>query len=306
MTRILLFIILLGLWQFEINAKELNQFEKLSIAYAEVIGDIALGNVAFSIMNERCKTTFENSSEFLLETDYYLRKNTGYTFDEFIEFMGYETETENFANQLVNEVIQQNGGCNTVPLEHWAKFVKNHNEENNLNFLRQNDILFGLPKIIRSELEIKQAFKNKLKGYKHLPYQELFDLASALEHGSYSYSMFGLSQSLTIDKSKAIELWKYSIEKFNNPEAYYYIGLLLQKSSRADAFDAFEQSAKQGYKYGELWLGTYYACNKDSLKAEYWLNIAKEDAKDPDYIDDIYAEIDELGMPTNCMNGWVY
>ena len=50
MTRILLYLILFGLWQFEINAKELNQFEKTSIAYAEVIGDIALGNVAFSIM----------------------------------------------------------------------------------------------------------------------------------------------------------------------------------------------------------------------------------------------------------------
>ena len=40
--------------------------------------------------------------------------------------------------------------------------------------------------------------------------------------------------------------------------------------------------------------------------AAYWLDKAKEHGADPDYIDDIYAEIHELGMPTNCVNGWVY
>ena len=103
-----------------------------------------------------------------------------------------------------------------------------------------------------------------------------------------------------------MELWKYAAEKFNEPQAYYYIGKLLQTSSTTEAFLAFEQSAKRGYKFGEIWLGTYYACNNDLIKSKYWLEIAKKGYEDPAYIDDIYAEIDELGMPTNCMDGWVY
>jgi tetratricopeptide (TPR) repeat protein len=306
MNRILFFIILSFFFHSELIGKELNQFEKLAVKYAEVIGDVELGNVAFSKMNKRCKTKFENSSEFLFEADYYLRKNTGYTFEEFVQFMDREKETDTLASQLVEELIQQNGGCNTTVLDHWFKFVANYNEENHLVFLRQNKTLFGLPKIVRTDNQIEKAFNQKIKEYKNLPYKELFDLASALEHGSYSYSMFGLSQSITKNIEQSLEIWRFSIEKFNEPQAYYYIGKLLQNSSTRDAFSAFEQSAKQGYKYGEIWLGTYYACNKDTIKARYWLDIAKKDYKDPDYIDDIYAEIDELGMPTNCMDGWVY
>lgn len=306
MNRILFFIILSLFFHFEVIGKELNQFEKLAVKYAEVIGDVELGNAAFSKINKRCKTKFKNSSEFLFEADYYLRKNTGYTLEEFVQFMDREKETNTLANQLVEELIQQNGGCNITALEHWFKFVANYNEKNHLVFLRQNKTLFGLPKIVRTDNQIKKAFNRKIKEYKNLPYKELSDLAFALVHGSYSYSMFGLSQSITINIEQSLELWRFSIEKFNEPQAYYYIGKLLQNSSKHDAFNAFEQSAMQGYKYGEIWLGTYYACNKDTIKARYWLDIAKKDYKDPDYIDDIYAEIDELGMPTNCMDGWVY
>jgi hypothetical protein len=305
-NRAIFFLILTFLFHFEVTGNELNQFEKLAVKYAEVVGDVELGNVAFSKMNKRCKTKFENSPEFLFEIDFYLRQNTGYTFSEFVQFMNREKETDSLANQLVDEIIQQNGGCDSTAIEHWFNYVSNYNEETHSVFLRQNETLFGLPKIVRTDSQINKQFNIQLQKYKRLPYKELFDLASALEHGSYSYSMLGLSQSIKINKEKSLELWRFAAEKFNEPQAYYYIGKLLQTRSTADAFLAFEQSAKHGYKFGEIWLGTYYACNNNIIKAKYWLEIAKRDYKDPDYIDDIHAEIDELGMPTNCMDGWVY
>lgn len=306
MNRAVVYFILTLLFNFEVTAKELNPFEKLAVKYAEIVGDVELGNIAFSKMNRRCKTKFEHSPEFLSEIDYYLRKNTGYTFLEFVRFMNREKETDLLATQLVDELIQQNGGCDTTAIEHWFNYVSNHYEENHLAFLRQNVRLVGLPKIVRSDAQIKKQFNIQLQNYKALPYKELFDLASALEYGSYSYSMFALSQSIKVNKEKSLDLWTYAAEKFNEPQAYYYIGKLLQTSSTTDAFLAFEKSAKQGYKFGEIWLGTYYACNNDMIKAKYWLEIAKKGYKDPEYIDDIYAEIDELGKPTDCMDGWVY
>jgi hypothetical protein len=305
-NRTIVFLILLFSFHTVALGNESNPFQELAIKYAGVVGDVELGNVTFSEINKRCKTQFEFSSEFLLEVDFYLRRNTGYTYKEFVQFMKSETETVKLANQLVDELIQQNGGCNTIALEHWFNFVTNNDKEVHLVFLRENESLFGLPKVVRTNDQLVKNFSTQLKKYKSLPYKELFELASALEHGSYSYSMFGLTQSIKIDKEKSLELWKFAAKKFNEPQAYYYIGKLLQTSSTADAFLAFEQSAKQGYKFGEIWLGTYYACNKDNIKAKYWLEIAKQGYKDPDYIDDIYAEINDLGMPTNCLDGWVY
>ena len=302
----LTFLIFLFFFHSAVSGNESNPFQELAGKYAEVVGDVELGNVTFSKINKRCKTQFEFSAEFILEVDFYLRRNTGYTFKEFVKFMKSEKETGDLANQLVDELIQQNGECNTTALEHWFKFVTNNNKEKDLMFLRENEALFGLPKVVRTDTQLIKNFSTQLKKYKSLPYKELFEVASALEHGSYSYSMFGLTQSIKIDKEKSLEIWKFAAKKFNEPQAYYYIGKLLQNFSTEDAFLAFEQSAKHGYKFGEIWLGTYYACNKDNIKARYWLEIAKQGYKDPDYIDDIYAEIDELGMPTNCMDGWVY
>lgn len=306
MNRSLLFLILISFLNFSVIGSELNQFEKLAIRYAEVIGDVELINVALSKVNLQCKTQLQNSPEFILELDYYLRKNTGYTFEEFVQFMNQEQETDKLAQQLVDKLIKNNKGCNTAALEHWFEFVANYNEESHLLFLRGNEALFGLPKVVRTDDQIKTNFNLQLKKYKHLPYEELFELASALEHGLYRYSMFGFSQSIKIDKEKSLKLWKFAADKFNNPQAFYYMGKLLQTTSTPDAFLAFELSAKNGYKLGEIWLGTYYACNQDTTHTKYWLEKAKNGYKDLDYIDDIYAEINELGMPTNCLDGWVY
>jgi hypothetical protein len=306
MNRTLLFLILFIFFNFEVIGNQSNQLRKLAIKYVEVVSEVELANMVFLKINKSCKTQFENAPEFLLEMDFYLRQNTGYTFTEFVKYMDREKETDALGNELVKELMLQNGGCNTTALANFFEYVTRNNEENHSVFFRENETLFGLPKIIRTDKQIKEKFNLKLKEYKRLPYKELFDLSSALEHGSYRYSLFALSQRIKVDKEKSLELLQFAADKFKEPQAYYYAGKLLQSTSKVDAFQAFEISAKQGYKDGEIWLGTYYACNKDNLKARYWLEIAKKDYKDPDYIDDLYAEIDELGMPTNCIDGWIY
>lgn len=285
---------------------ELNQHKELMIKYGEVVGNIELGNLAFHKVNKLCNTNFVNSDTFLKEVDYYLRQNTGYTFKEAVQLMDREKESELLAAKMVDDLVEQNGGCNTASLEDWYSFITHYNEQEHLMFLRENKSIFGFPRINRTESYIQQEFKRRIKSYRNLPYKELFDLASALESGSYRYSMLGLSQNISKNNDKAIDIWKFAIKKFNEPQAYFYLGKSLQLSSTAKAFISFKESAKQGYKHGEIWLGTYYACNKDIPKAKYWLEIAKANYRDPDYIDDIVAEIDDLGMPTNCMDGWVY
>lgn len=306
MDRIVLFIIGVFLCSPLASLAQLNQFETLAVKYAVSVGDIELGNIAFDKANRRCQTDFAYPPSFMAETDYYLRKNTGYTYTEFINWLEKEDENNRVATHIVDNLIEEHGGCDPLVLEHWFKYVIRSSQENQLDFFRQNKSLWILPRVTRKHQDVQNLFNQKLNDYYELPYFELFDLASALEHGSYSYSMYSLLQSIPKNHEKAIEIWRFAIDKFNKPQAYFYLAKLLQSRSAKEAFVAFEKSAELGYKYGEIWLGTYYACNKDILKSTYWLNKAKQGFDDPGYIDDIFSEINDLGMPTNCIDGWVY
>ncbi|MBN26689.1 MAG: hypothetical protein CL578_16780 [Alteromonadaceae bacterium] len=287
------------------HAKSPSKMETLAMEYAQVVGQIELVNVAFDEMKTRCETQITQDAKFLPEVDYLLRKNMDYGFSEFVDWMEGAAETQTLATQMVNQVLADHGGCYATALSHWFNYLTESNTQN-LAFLQQNQLLFGLPKVTRSEHDIRQAFKRKITDYQTLPYQEIRDLASALDHGSYRYSLLSLSQSIRKDSATAQTMWQFAIDEFNQPEAYYALGKSLKMDEKARALNAFEQSAQMGYHRAGTWLGTYYACHQDMTHAAYWLDKAKEHGADPDYIDDIYAEIHELGKPTNCVNGWVY
>ena len=299
-------ILMLSVYVKSVHAKAPSKMEQLAMQYARVVGRIELINVAFTQMNARCETDFATDPKFLPEVDYLLRKNMDYRFDEFVHWMEGAAETRLLASQIVDEVIAEHGGCDSTALTHWFRYLAESNEQENIAFLRQNKLLFGLPKVARSEHKIQLAFNAKINGYQNLPYQEIHDLASALDQGSYRYSLLSLSQSITKDNTKAQTLWQFAIDEFDKPGAYYALGKSLQEHANGEALAAFTQSAQKGYRFAETWLGTYYACNNDIPSASFWLEKAKEDGADAEHIDDIYAEIEELGTPTNCVDGWVY
>ncbi|ABG40005.1 hypothetical protein Patl_1482 [Paraglaciecola sp. T6c] len=302
----LLSILLLSASVKRVYAQAPSEMEQLAMQYARVIGQIELINVAFTQMNARCETDFITSAKFLPEVDYLLRKNMDYRFDEFVHWMEGAAETRLLATQMVDEVIAEHGGCDSSALTHWFRYLTELNEQENLAFLRQNKLLFGLPKVARSEHKIQLAFNAKINDYQNLPYQEIHDLASALDQGSYRYSLLSLSQSIIKDSTKAQTLWQFAVDEFDKPGAYYALGKSLQEHAKDKALGAFKQSAQKGYRFAETWLGTYYACHNNMPQASFWLEKAKQDGAEPEYIDDIYAEIDELGTPTNCVDGWVY
>lgn len=302
----LLSILLLSVSVKRVYAQAPSEMEQLAMQYARVIGQIELINVAFRQMNARCETDFITSAKFLPEVDYLLRKNMDYRFDEFVRWMEGAAETRLLATQMVDEVIAGHGGCDSSALTHWFRYLTELNEQENLAFLRQNKLLFGLPKVARSEHKIQLAFNAKINDYQNLPYQEIHDLASALDQGSYRYSLLSLSQSIIKDSTKAQTLWQFAVDEFDKPGAYYALGKSLQEHAKEKALGAFKQSAQKGYRFAETWLGTYYACHNNMPQASFWLEKAKQDGAEPEYIDDIYAEIDELGTPTNCVDGWVY
>lgn len=304
-SSLCLSVLTLSVYVKDADAKA-PSMEQLAMQYARVVGQIELINVAFTQMNARCEIDFATGPKFLPEVDYLLRKNIDYRFDEFVHWMEGAAETRLLATQIVHEVIAEHGGCDSTALAHWFRYLTESNVRENLAFLRQNKLLFGLPKVARSEQKIQLAFNAKINVYQNLPYQEIHDLASALDQGSYRYSLLSLSQSITKDSTKAQTLWQFAVDEFDKPGAYYALGKSLQEHAKDKALAAFTQSAQKGYRSAQTWLGTYYACNNDIPSASFWLDKAKEDGADPEYIDDIYAEIDELGIPTNCVDGWVY
>ncbi|QHJ13811.1 hypothetical protein FX988_04091 [Paraglaciecola mesophila] len=306
MRRLLILCVSCLILPLYAQTKAPSKMELLAMEYAQVVGQIELINVAIAQVNARCETSFTINPEFLPEVDYLLRKNMDYGFNEFVAWMESAAHTRIQARQMVDELIAEHGGCDATALNHWFRFLSAANERENLAFLRQNHMLIGLPKIPRSEQKIQRAFAQKVEHYQYLPYQEIRDLAQALDQGSYRYSLLSLSQSITKDSFKAQTLWQFAIDEFAKPEAYYALGKSLQSHAKDKALTAFTQSAEQGYSVAEIWLGTYYACNRDIPQASIWLEKAQKNGADSDYIDDIYAEINELGTPTNCVDGWVY
>ncbi|WP_166425573.1 hypothetical protein [Paraglaciecola sp. 20A4] len=311
MTHLLLLGVFLSILTLSVHVKSVHanapsKMEQLAMKYAQVIGQIELVNMALKQMNGRCETDLTQDPKFLPEVDYLLRKNIDYGLAEFIYWMEGAAETRLLATQMVDEVITEHGGCDSNALAHWFRYLTESNEQENLAFLRQNKLLFGLPRIPRSEQYVQHAFNRKINDYKNLPYQEIHDLASSLDDGSYRYSLLSFSQSIRRDTAIAQTLWQFAIDEFKKPEAYYALGKSLQEHAKDQALAAFTQSAKKGYRLAETWLGTYYACQNDMPRASFWLEKAKEDGVDSEYIDDIYAEIDELGTPTSCVDGWVY
>lgn len=302
----LLIILVTNLTCFQVSANEAFQkiFEERATRYADAVGSVSMIDKVIEKINTKCHAQISLPNKAISETDYLLRRKASYKYSEFVSVFENPVEVEKLAVTAANQILKNILNCSEEELEQWNTVVVKPLIEKSIYTLRTEDPLYGLPKISRDHDEVIKIFNEKVKHYQNLPNEEVEELASALESGSYSYAMLTLVQGLDKDLNKSLELRKYLVKEVGDPKALYQLGETQEKSDKSAALLSFKRSAKLGYKYAEIWLGIYYACQNNKKDALFWLT--KAESKDPEYINYILLEIEELGMPTNCYEGWVY
>ncbi|WDE00826.1 sel1 repeat family protein [Thalassomonas actiniarum] len=269
-------------------------------SYAETIAALNTYQQITQQLDKKCETKYALSKLQVNEIDFLLRKQANITFTEFVTIFG-DVELLTLNNQgVANDFIEKNGGCipSLLALFH-ADLHKVYLDE--IAKLRSYQEIFIFGDIKKSEKELQAFAKEKVQNYQHLPIEEIKELARSLEIGYYQYSLASLGK-IQINLRQATELLLFVVKQTEDPEVYHDLGRLMQWRNPTQAFNYFEKSAQLGDVDGLIWLGTYYSCNKDNVKALYWLN--KASTGEPDYVEDIKLEIQDLGMPTNCLNGW--
>lgn len=274
--------------------------EDLLKSYAETMGTLTTYQQITHQLDKVCKTKYAPSKQEINEIDFILRQKANISFSEFTATFA-DTERQTLINQNVaNNFIETSGGCipSLLAIFH-SDTHKMYLEE--IEKLRGYQKTFAFGAIRKSEKEILAFSKEKIQNYQQLPIEEVKALARALEIGYYQYSFASIGK-IQINLRHAKELLLFVAKQTEDPKAYHDLGRLVQWRNPTLAFNYFEKSAQLGDINGLIWLGTYYSCNKDNVKALYWLD--KASVKEPDYVEDIKLEIQDLGMPTNCLNGW--
>lgn len=279
-------------------------FEERATRYADAVASVSMIDHAIAKINSECRAQLSVTNKVINELDYFLRQKTSYKYSEFVSMLENHEEAQKLAENAAKQLLQHIPDCSKQGLKQWYTTVVQPLIEQSIYTLKTEEPLYGLPKISRERVEVIKIFYEKVNHYKTLPNEEVEELASALEWGSYSYAMFTLIEGLEKDLNKSLELRKYLVKEVGDSKALYALGKVQEKSDKSKALQSFKKSAKLGYKYAEIWLGTYYACQNNKKEALFWLNRAK--TKDPEYINYILLEIEDLGMPTNCYEGWVY
>ena len=291
---------------YQISADDTLQKAHMNTAqiYANAVGAFNMLEEVVTNLNLSCNSNIQIPLKSINEVDFLLRKKSAYKYEEFVALFGNQEEVKILTDATTEQLLTQFANCSPSRLSDWEQSFVMPTLESQLNMLRDAEHLYGLPKIDRNEEDILKAFEVSVNNYKNLPDDEIAELASALESGSYFFTMLTLIQSIRKDNQKALELREYLANQSLDPEALYQLAKTQEKSNKAQALKSYTQSAEMGYKLAEIWLGTYYACHNNKVDAMFWLNKARP--KEPDYINDIVLEIEELGQPTNCYEGWVY
>ncbi|MCG7530999.1 hypothetical protein MHM98_06505 [Psychrobium sp. MM17-31] len=255
------------------------------------------------LVNEKCDSQLSIRNKDYFTIDYFVRHRINYNVKSFIIDHIPTEQIENVQAQL-ELFVAANVECTINDLSIW------HYEHVERPISELAEMVRKLPHAYeiasRDKLpqsKVRQYFHQQLKKYEQLPLPEVFELAKALNNGRYSYSLFSHIKNAPIDYRKSLELFKYLYDQTGHLKYLHQLAGAQANISKTAALDSYHKAAKLGYNRSQLWLGTYYGCQKKPLKAKYWLNKAKSGA--PEDANDISMEIKELGEPVNCSNtGW--
>lgn len=278
--------------------------EEKATVITQAVGAASFYNGLIRELNRQCNMKLAIALPILTELDYVLRKKTDYSFAEFVELFQEEEEYKLLVIDESQAVLKAMGGCSQNELKIWFADIVKPSYQNTLSLLKAEDRLYGLPQTNRSEEFLLQEFGKKVNNYKNLPLEEISDLAEALRSGLYVYSLLSYTDKVNIDARKAVELIQFLVEKSGDSINLYKLAKAQEMYDRSLALKTYSEAALEGNVEAQIWLGTYYACNKNKFDAMYWLNKAKE--SDETDARDIIFELEDLGKPTNCLDGWVY
>jgi tetratricopeptide (TPR) repeat protein len=281
------FIAFLVVSSSQTNANQQPMID-LASQYAVAVGSINFLDQVTQKLSEHCGEAPTLSAKELNEVDYLLRKKTNVSYLEYIELMDSSEDTSALVEEANEQLLALFKDCSAADLTAWRAMVALPQYEQHIAALRDLSELFGLPIPSRQDSEIVGLIE---------------ELASALEWGGYRYSLF-YNVKVAPQPQRAKDLRDYLFDITQDPAHLFRKAVIEQRTNRDEALATYTKAAELGHGPAEIWLGTYHACNEQFERAKNWLNRAR--GKDPVLVGDIFAEIDELGMPTNCYEGWVH
>ena len=274
--------------------------------YAEVVGTVRFTEKVANYISKKCQVSFSVPLIVINSVDYQLRRKLDYSYVEFINFLDVDTQSDGEAEEVANMLIEQVTACNPAELNKWytttiAPVINAYVEK-----LSGLGNVFGLGRINRPDNEIKMHFQYKLSRFRSLSNEEIRSLSNALESGVYSYTNSSHAQ-VTTDIEHAITLRQYLVEQTDSADFVYQLAGTMARVDKPKALAYYKTAAEKGYAKAQIWLGTYFACNNKKIDALFWLKkVNTNDSEERQMVDLIQLEVQDLGKPANCYNGWVY
>ncbi len=272
--------------------------------YSQVAGQWSLINGAIHTLNQECEQTLALPPHYAFAIDSGFRKNLNQSIGYFIEQVSGGKPLGDHALKAIQE-LKAPKACQKDFLD-GSLALYTDMADSMVSFLAHAKPLSVLPPERASADKIKREFVNQLAHFDLLPEHAQLGLIQAHQYGRYRYTIASILH-MPQDAKKAMALLKRTVQNTDSAKAHYVLGQMYDEDNQRDfALEHFHLAGEKGESHAQTWLGNYYACNANIKVAKKWLTDAKRTAQSPEYIDDLIAEIDELGMPTNCIDGWVY
>ncbi|NVK57507.1 MAG: hypothetical protein HWE26_18040 [Alteromonadaceae bacterium] len=279
----------------------------LARQYAQLIGRLALTEKLFAAMSARCEIELTMPTQAQSAIDYALRQQTGYTFVQWQQSFSDPKYEARMVSKLIDNTLTDIGGCEADAVETWYTGMEQNMLQPGIKKLSSLPHFWGLPPKSPTKPQLSVIFRQKLQHYKTLSIAEVRGLARALSSGIYTYSTAAFAHPVSQDNKQAVELREFVYHSAPTAEHLYELANSVQALDKPRALPLFKKAAEQGSFYAQRWWGNYQGCVGHSEQALHWLEEAKQTLPaEASYIDDIIAEINELGEPTNCIDGWVH
>ena len=275
--------------------------------YAALVGRLALTESLFSEMSLRCDVDFAYTTQQYSAIDYHLRIHTGMTFNQWQAQFGDAEQSNAMVEQVMNDTLRDIGECNPEGLQQWFAGMQQNLVGHSVDELTSLPLVFGLRARSVSEQEAVAFFRSQVLAYKTLSVAEVVGLAHGLSTGGYHYAKMVYLPNIQIDHQKAVTLYEFAYQQEASAENLFALAQGKARVDRDASVPLFKQAAEEGLFEAQRWYGNYLGCQGNKPDALFWLQQAKEtNPEQAEFIDDFIIEINELGEPTNCLDGWVH
>ncbi|GGF59947.1 hypothetical protein [Alteromonas lipolytica] len=273
--------------------------------YAELVGKLALVDWLFASMSDVCDMEVGLPGESYSDIDYALRLQTNVSFFQWRKQFSDPAQEAKLVKQLVSSTLNDIGGCEEEAVNQWFKGMQQNMLEPTIAKLKELPELMGLTMNAPSDDQLAKVFAHQLAKADELSLDELRGLAGALQSGLYRYSMLVFSDNVVKNLPAAVSLREKIYARSQQVSDLYELANSTRRVDKDKAITLFNEAAEKGSFRAQRWWGNYLACNGQSQQALHWLQQARATKPDEaDFINDFIAEINELGEPTNCIDGW--